>query len=86
MFGFYLYETSKLTRFTDFHPVHNTEGFFFNILLRNICFRDEKELISDQNTNNNYTFECYNRGLLPDVQAMQKYLSEYAQRNLIETE
>ena len=51
MFGFYLYETTKLTRFTDFHPTHNTEGIFFNILLCNVCFRDERELISDQNTN-----------------------------------
>ena len=85
MFGFYLYETSKLTRFTNFHPTHNTEEFFFNILLRNVCFRDERELISDQNTNKNYTLECYKQGLLPNVQTMQKYLSEYAQRNLIET-
>ena len=29
MFGFYLYETSKLTRFTNFHPTHNTKAFFF---------------------------------------------------------
>ena len=57
MFGFYLYETSKLIRFTDFHPTHNTEGFFFNILLRNVWFRDERDLISDQNTNKNYTLE-----------------------------
>ena len=86
MFGFYLYETSKLTRFTDFHLTHNTKGYFFNILLRNVCFRDEREFISDQNTNKNYTLKCYKRGLLLDVQTLQKYLSEYAQKNLNETE
>ena len=53
MFGFYMYETSKLTKLTDFHPTHNTEGFFFNIFLCNICLRDERELISYQYTNKN---------------------------------
>ena len=86
MFGFYLYETTKITNFTDFHPTHNTQGFFFTVLLRNFTFRDERKLLSERNTNKNYLLECYIRGLLPDVQAMQNYLSQYAHRNLIETE
>ena len=83
MFGFYLYEISKLTRFTDFHPIHKTKGFFFIILLCNICFRDEREFISNQNTKMNYILECYNQDILLDVQTTQKYLLKYAQRNLI---
>ena len=86
MFGFYLYETTKVTRFIDFHPTHNTHGFFFDILLHNFTFRDERQLLSEHNTNKNYLLECYIRGLLPDVQAVQHYLSQYAHRNLIETE
>ena len=72
MFEFHLYETSKLTRFIDFHPTHNTIRFSFNIFLCNVCFRDERELISVQNTNKNYILELDNRDILPYVQTMQK--------------
>ena len=82
----YLYKTTKVTSFTDFHPTHNTQGFFFNILLRNFTFRDERQLLSERNTNKNYLLECYIRGLFSDVQAVQNYLSQYAHRNLIESE
>ena len=85
-FGFYLYESTKVTRFTDFHPTHNTQGFFFNIPFRNFTFKNERQLLSKRNTNKNYLLKCYIRGLLPDVQAVQNYLSQYAHRNLIETE
>ena len=86
MFGFHLYETTKVTKFTDFHPTHNTQGFFFNIPLRNLTFRDERQLLSKRNTNMNYLLECYIKGLLHDAQAVQNYLSQYAHRNLIKTE
>ena len=77
--------SQKLTRFTDFHPTHNTQGFFFNILLRNFTSGDERQLLSERNANKIYLLECYIRGLFPDVQAVQNYLSQYAHRNLIET-
>jgi hypothetical protein len=41
--GNYIYTTNKLTRFTDFHPTHNIEGFFYNILLKKCVF--EQSLI-----------------------------------------
>jgi hypothetical protein len=41
-----VYTNNKITRFTDFHPTYSLEGFFFNIMLQNICFKDEKELLS----------------------------------------
>ena len=47
-------------------------GFFFNIFLCNVCFRDERELILDQNKNKNYVLELYNRDILPEVQTLQK--------------
>jgi hypothetical protein len=48
--GYYVYTNNKLTRFTDFHPTYSPEGFSFNIIFQNICFRDEKELLSNLNT------------------------------------
>jgi hypothetical protein len=31
--GFIIYENKKLVRLLDFHSIHNSEGFFFNVLL-----------------------------------------------------
>jgi len=44
----------KLIRFRNFHIVHNSEGFFKNILLQTIPFCDEKNLLSE----NNFEFSC----------------------------
>jgi hypothetical protein len=44
-----IYTTNKLTRFIDFHPTHNIEGFFYNILLQNVCFWRELDLPSASN-------------------------------------
>jgi hypothetical protein len=30
--GFIIYENKKIVRFTNFNPIHNSEGFFKNIL------------------------------------------------------
>ncbi len=47
--GNYIYTTNKLTRFTNFHPTYNIEGFFNNILLQNGCFQREIDLLSTSN-------------------------------------
>jgi hypothetical protein len=57
--GYFVYTNNKITRFTDFHPTYSREGFFFNIVLQNICFRDEKELLSNQNKEQSYVYECH---------------------------
>jgi hypothetical protein len=31
--GFIIHENKKLVRLIDFHPIHSSEGFFFNVLL-----------------------------------------------------
>jgi ABC-type glutathione transport system ATPase component len=81
-----VYTNNKITRFTDFHLTYSREGFFFNIVLQNICFRDEKELLSNQNKEQSYVYECHIWGLLPNSDILQEYLLKYAHRNLIETE
>ena len=57
--GHYIYENNKVTRFTDFHSSHSSEGFFCNILLRTICFRNENTLLSFHNKQQSYVYECY---------------------------
>jgi hypothetical protein len=38
-----------LSRFIDFHPTHNIERFVSNILLQNVCFWRELDLLSPSN-------------------------------------
>jgi hypothetical protein len=51
-------------RFSDPHPSSNPEGFFYNILLREVCFRDERELLSTENGPQSYYTECCLRGII----------------------
>jgi hypothetical protein len=84
--GCLIYTNNKITRFTDFHPTYSPEGFFFNTMLQNICFKDEKELLSNKNTTRSYVYKCHIRGLLSNLDILQEYLLKYAYRNLIKTE
>ena len=74
------------TRFTNFHPIHNSEAFFFNVLLCTIPFRNENDLLSTTNIENSNIRECHNRGIISNVDNIQEYLLQYAHRNLIDTE
>jgi len=56
--SFIVYKNEKLVRFTNFHHVHNSEGFFYNMLLQKISFCDEKKLLSKQNIHRSYVHEC----------------------------
>ena len=84
--GYFVHTNNKITSFTDFHPTYSPKGLFFNIMLQNICFKDEKELLSNQNTKRSYVYKCHIRGLLPNSYILQEYLLKYTHRNLIETE
>ena len=46
---FYIYETPKIMRFINFHPTHNSDAFFFNVLIHTIPFRFENDLLSPTN-------------------------------------
>jgi hypothetical protein len=46
--GNYIYITNKLTKFTNFHPTYNIEGFCNNILLQNVCFQREIDTLHIQ--------------------------------------
>jgi hypothetical protein len=48
--GNYLYENTKVIRFTNYNLLSDAEGFFYNVLLQHIPFRDESKLFSSENT------------------------------------
>ncbi len=58
----YIFTTNTLTRFTNFHPTHNTQTFFYNVLLQKITFWNEIELSPTSNLEN--VKECHIHDLL----------------------
>ena len=79
-FGFYIYETHKIMRFTGFHTTHNSDALFFNILIHTIPFRNENDLLSPTNSEKIYIRECQDHGIISNLDAIQEYLLQYAHR------
>lgn len=70
----------RVVRFTDFHPVHHTEGFFYNVLLHTYAFTYESQLLSPGNKS--YYNECKLRGLLRTEEDLERYISKYTDYHL----
>jgi hypothetical protein len=84
--GFFLYESEHLVQFTDFNLGKHVEPFFFNILLNNVAFYKECELISPTNLARSYYHECFVRGIVKTFNCLQDLISEYGKRNLYDDE
>jgi hypothetical protein len=78
--GNYTYTTNKLTIFIDFHPTHNIEGFFYSILLQNVCFWQKIDLLFASNLYKSYVCEYHICGLVHDLEKIQTYLMKYAHK------
>ena len=72
----------QLVRFTDYHPAHNMEAFFYNVLLKHVAFHTEANLISADNVCGSYLLECYLRGLLQNEDDMLQFITVYCTDNL----
>ena len=83
--GSYIYETLKITRFTDFHPTHNSEGFFLTSSFALFLLETKMNFFLLQTIKKNYVRECHTRGIISSLNTIQKFLLEYAHRNLIDT-
>ena len=66
-------ENNKVIRFIDFHPIHSSEGLFFNILLYIVCFKKKNTLLSFHNKQQSYVYECYNKRIIFDLECIQTY-------------
>jgi hypothetical protein len=59
---------------------------FFNILLQIILFRNEKDLLSENNLELSYVQECYLWIILQDPKDLQTYLMHDTNKKLFENE
>jgi hypothetical protein len=83
---FIVYKNENLVRFTNFHPTHNSEGFFYNVLLQKIPFHYEKNLNSNSNIHQSYVYECQIQNRLPNLESLHNFLHQYVTQNLFENE
>lgn len=80
--GHYVYESERVVHFTDYHPSHHTEGYFYNVLLDKIPFRVENDLLSPNNHMGFYLLECRLRGFVNSEADLEDHVADYAQRHL----
>ena len=76
-----MYKNDRVVRYIDYNPIKDTEAFFYNILLQHIAFRSEVELYLAMNVKKSYVTECRIRGYLSNLESLQDYVFQYAQRN-----
>jgi hypothetical protein len=75
--------SDHIVRFTDAHPVHQTETFFYNYLLQQNSFDKEEELFSPDNPYGSYYTEVIMRGHIRDEDSLIDVLSNYTKRHLL---
>lgn len=74
---------NKPVRFTDFHPINQSEAFFYNLLLQHVPFRrEEVDILSACNKSNTYLEECQVRGILTCDEDLEDEIAKYSIRNL----
>jgi hypothetical protein len=81
-----LYKNEHLVWFIDFNLGKHVEPFFFNILLNNISFFKEHELISPTNLTRSYYHECFVCDIVKILNCLQDLIFEYGKRNLYDDE
>ncbi len=79
--GNFIYKGNKLIKFTNFHPTYNIKGFFNNILLQKVSFKNENEFLFTLNFEKNYVHECYICHFLSSLDNLQTYLLKYAHKD-----
>ena len=62
-------------RFTQPHPIHHTEEYFYTVLMRRFPSADDTSLLTG--TNDSYLVECAHRGLWADEESLQQLLMPY---------
>jgi hypothetical protein len=77
--GNYMYENTKVVKFTNYNLLSDTESFVYNVLLQYIPFKDESELFSMENTCHLYILEYKLQGLFDDIDSLLHYVQEYSQ-------
>ncbi|KAG2482459.1 hypothetical protein HYH03_018605 [Edaphochlamys debaryana] len=80
----YKFAEPRLVRFTDFNPAGSPEPYFYNLLLSQVPFRHEAELISRNNASGTYFEECQRRGIIHNTSDLDTHLQSYASYHLFD--
>lgn len=76
--------TPEIIRFSDYNPKSQPEGFFYNLLLEKVSFRDELKLLSSCNTAKSYQTECMIQNIINFESDIELYVEDYCRRHLFE--
>lgn len=76
--------TDLMVRFSDYHPIKETEAYCYNLLLEHIPFRSENQLLSPCNTS--YYLECVHRGIISSHEDLHAHIESYSQRQLYDAD
>jgi hypothetical protein len=68
--GFLLHKSEHLVQFTNFNPGKHVEPFFINILLNNVVFFKEREVMSSTNLAGSYYHECFVHGIVKTLNCL----------------
>ena len=82
--GAYVYERedTDIVRFSDYNPNHNSEAFFYGLLLEEVPFRDEAALISDNNSTGSYMDECIIRKVIDTQEDLEELILNYSRTHM----
>lgn len=88
LFGFHVWHMNEpfIVCFTDYHPVYQTEAFFYNLLLQKTVFRSENALLSSANKSKTYFEQCHLNDLVKTMDDIDTLLKDYAKRHLQDSE
>ena len=75
---------ASVVRTSNFHPVHQLQGFFYTMLLRaSPSFRGERELLTGDNKC--YFTECVTRGYVNTAEKMHAVIDDYSKYQMLGT-
>ncbi len=81
-----LRDPKEVVRFTSFHPVHQTDSFFYSLLLEHIPFTSESDLlIVNGQRAKNYQHACQLHGIDSDESELREVAEKYAAHHFLST-
>jgi hypothetical protein len=80
-------QSPKLIRFTDYHPIKDTEGYWYNHLLKSVPFTAEADLLTpESNPDGSYFHECLLRNLITSEEHLETLMQEYSDLHMFTPE
>jgi hypothetical protein len=77
----YKLQNPKCVRFTNYHPIHNTQAFFYNLLIMHEPFESEEDIAP---TNGCYFMACCKRNIVLTPSCLERVIQKFCDYNLYE--